>query len=189
MFKWLDKRRERKLLQWIAKHDIKKEKYKFLFMSEEGDKLIEADFTGVDNYLYGFIEQGGVLIYAYDKEVYQKIKTCKKQHISYCFTENEHETKLNDLIEKKKYQPITYFYTEDGNMIYVNAVRYLPYPIFRDMKEELKKEIFDILFDKSYHYIWVGSDRLEEEIEECKRKSIKYRFTIQKNLIKELYGK
>lgn len=179
--RWLDKIREKCLLRWIAIHDIQKKMYKF-FYGKYGftDNAFNPELTNIDEYLYGFIEQGGVLIYAYDKEVYHKVKACKKQHINYLFVEYEWMTKLNDLVEKKdkinNYNSLLCYTNPFPTIIYTN----IPY--------NERKFLLQFIVIKDHHYIWVGSDRLEEEIEECKRRGIQYRFTIQKNLIEELYG-
>lgn len=49
---WLDKIREKRLLQWIATHDIKKEKYKF-FYDKYGKEYLNK-LTDIDIRLKNF---------------------------------------------------------------------------------------------------------------------------------------
>ena len=188
---WLDKRAEKKLLSWIATHDIKYEKYKFLFgdfVITSFEMLKDIYLSNIDDYIYGFIEDGGQFIYAYDKDVYQKVKELKKQSIPYCFTENQYETKLNYLIPKKEYiPPLSSFITNDGNIVYISSYRYIPYLYSKIFAEDEKKELIDVVLEKDIKYLWVGDDTLEDDIEFCKQKDEQYKFTIQKELVKVLY--
>ena len=183
----VDKRKEKKLLFWIASHDIRYEKYKYFYGDMVSIDLTNIYLSNIDDYIYGFIEDGGQLVYAYNENVYQKTKELKKQNIPYCFTENEYETKLNYLIKKKEYIPPPSFFVDNGNIVYVNNYRYVPYFYTKSYFKKIKKEAINIVFGKDIKYLWVGSKTLEKDIKECKSKN--YRFTIQENLVKEIdYG-
>lgn len=168
---WIEKKIERKLLSWIASHNIKYEKYKFFYgFSIDVNTLY---LSNIDNFIYDFIEAGGQLVYAYDEDIYKQVKELKKQNIPYCFTENKYETKLNYLIEKKEY------------ILEISGLHRIPY--FINKVDEIKTLLQCFEYDFPIRYLWVGSDTLEEDIEKCKHKKNKYRFTIQEKLIEVLY--
>ena len=169
---WIDKRKEKKLLSWIASHDIRYEKYKYFYGDMVSIDLTNIYLSNIDDYIYEFIDNGGRLVYAYDSNVYEKVKELKQQNIPYCFTENEYETKLNYLIEKKEY------------VLEISGIHRIPYYI-NEMED--KKVFLNNILDRDIKYLWVGSKTLEKDVEEYKNK--KYKFTIQENLVKEIdYG-
>lgn len=160
--KLLDKIRKKRLLRWIATHNIKREVYKYFYDTYDTEYLNKL--TDIDMRLKSFIEQGGRLIYAYDKDIYQKVKELKRTHTKYLIVENEWETKLNYLISA-----ITDYY-----------ITHCWYTVF--LEEQFDCFIKEFI-NKGGRFLYCADIDIEEQVKQCQKHNIPYYITIQKGML------
>lgn len=141
---WLDRKREDKLLSWIASHDIRYEKYKY-FYGDYAKEYLRLNIIDIDNRLESFIETKCVLIYAYDKNIYKKVKECEERNQKYLFVENKWETKLNNLIR--------------ANINYYETHCWL-----KSFNDKLFKEFIEQFINKGGKFLYCKDDDILKQI-------------------------
>lgn len=94
--KKIKKMSEEQLKEWISNTDIKLEKYRF-FYYDYAETFVNS-LSDIDRKIGSFLMHNGVLVWAYDPEVYNIVQALIKYQQPFCFTENKEECKLNTLL-------------------------------------------------------------------------------------------
>lgn len=162
---YFEKRAEKRIKEYIDTVDIKLEKYRFFY--EDFAEIAMNSISDIDWRIACFINDGGRLIYAYAPDAYEQIKQCD----NYCLTENEDETKLNDLVRNV--------------WIERNRLSYRMKPLMLDSYYQNIRDYYNTLYNQNA-LLSLNSPTLEQDVEQHHNNQTNYLIIIQPQLIERM---